>query len=359
MVMASRYSNGRPFPHAMKKRLKRMAVGSVILLTVAVCLGLALSLVARRLSLRRAERDFPAPGRLVEMDGRLSHVHCTGTGAPMILLESGLDVWGSTSWAGIRDELSEISRVCAYDRAGILWSEPRDDPRDAERLAGELHALLAAASEAPPFVMVGHSLGGVLVRVYDERYPGEAVGFVFVDPSHPEQNTRFPPELQERMALSDTDPAWLFRIVAPYRYFLDYFVDQPPTAETAYWWRSFPEGVLREKAAIAATFEQAGRTGSLGDRPLVVLSAGQGPSIPGVSAEANEAFKETLRKLHEELAALSDNSDHRIVEGSGHYVHQDQPQTVVSAIRDVVRAARNGAPVRREATEDRPDPVDQ
>ena len=123
-------------------------------------------------------------------------------------LESGLDDRGSWSWAGIQDELSQISRVCAYDRAGMLWSEPREGPRDAERIAGELHAILAAASEAPPYVMVGHSLGGLLVRVYDERYPGEALGFVFVDASHPEQERRFPAEVRELMKGAQSDPPW-------------------------------------------------------------------------------------------------------------------------------------------------------
>ena len=107
-----------------------------------------------------------------------------------------MDDRGSWGWDHLRDELSQVSRVCAYDRAGIIWSEPREGPRDAERIADELHALLVAASEAPPYVMVGHSLGGLLVRVYDGRHPGETVGFVFVDASHPEQDYRFPAEFR-------------------------------------------------------------------------------------------------------------------------------------------------------------------
>ena len=88
-----------------------------------------------------AERDFALPGRLVEFDGRRSHIYCTGQGSPTILLESGLDDRGSWGWDHLRAALSQVSRVCAYDRAGTIWSEPREGPRDAERIAGELHAL--------------------------------------------------------------------------------------------------------------------------------------------------------------------------------------------------------------------------
>lgn len=334
--------------HVVKRLLKRLIVGGGILIVVLAFLVLVVSLVVRQVAVRRAERDFPPPGRLVEIDGRLSHIYCTGSGLPTILLESGLDDRGSWSWAGIQDELSKISRVCAYDRAGMLWSEPRQGPRDAERIADELHAILAAATEAPPFVMVGHSFGALMVRVSDARYPGEAVGFVLVDPSHPEQERRFPAEVQELMKKGDSDPPWLFRILAPYRI----FTGERPTPRTAYWWRSFPEGVLGELAAADSIYEQATHTGSLGDRPLVVLSSGVSPTMPGVSQEGNAAMRRILLELKAELAGLSTNSDHRIVEGAGHYVHRDRPQAVVAAIRDVVTAVRESAQVRSGAAED-------
>lgn len=331
-----------------RTRLRRLVLGTGILLVSLVFLGLTASLVVRQVAVHRAKRDFPAPGRLLEVDGRLSHIYCTGRGSPIILLESGLDDRGSWSWAGIRDQLSQVSRVCAYDRAGIMWSEPRQSPRDAERIAGELHALLAAASEPPPYVLVGHSLGGLLVRVFDRRYPGEAAGFVFVDASHPEQDRRFPAELRQLIEKkkSEPDQRWLFRIIAPYRV----LVRERPTPRTAYWWRSFPEGVLAESQAVDAMSEQAGRTSTLGNRPVVVLTAGEPLTMPGVSAEGNAALRRTWMELHEELAGLSTNSDHRIVAGAGHYVHEDRPEAVVTAVRDVVTAVRERGPVRRFVT---------
>jgi pimeloyl-ACP methyl ester carboxylesterase len=328
----------------MKKWLRRLAV----LLISLLVLVLTASLIVRQVAIHRAKRDFPAPGRLIEVGGRLSHIYCTGQGSPTILLESGLDDRGSWSWVGIRDQLSQLSRVCAYDRAGLMWSEPRDGPRDAERIAGELHALLAAASEPPPYVLVGHSLGGLLVRVFDGRYPGEAAGFVFVDASHPEQDHRFPAELRHLIEKrkSEPDQRWLFRFIAPYRI----FAPERPTPRTAYWWRSFPDGVLAESRAIDAMSEQASRTTTLGNRPVVVLTAGVPLTMPGVSTEGNAAVRRTWVDLHGELAALSTNADHRIIDGAGHYVHEDRPEAVITAVRDIVAAVREPGPVRRVTT---------
>lgn len=155
--------------------------------------------------------------------------------------------------------------------------------------------------------------GGLLVRVFDRRYPGEAAGFVFVDASHPEQDRRFPAELRHLIEekKSEADRRWLFRMIAPYRI----FAPEGTTPRTAYWWRSFPDGV-----------------------PL---------TMPGVSAEGNAALRHTWVKLHEELAGLSTNSDHRVVEAAGHCVHEDRPEAVVTAVRDVVTAVRERGPVRR------------
>lgn len=301
------------------------------------------SLVARQVAVSRAERDFPPPGRLVEIDGRFSHIHCTGDGVPTIVLESGLDDRGSWSWATVQEELSRISRVCAYDRAGMLWSEPRAGPRDAERIADELHALLGAASETPPYVMVGHSFGGLYVRVFDDRYPGETTGFVFVDASHPEQEERFPAEVREMMrANSDENPRWLLRIFTPFRI----LTGERPTPRTAYWWRTFTEGVLAEAAADEAIYEQAARTGPLGDRAVIVLTSGMPMEMPGISETGNVAMGRVMLELHGELAALSTNSDHRVVDGAGHYIHRDRPDAVVAAVRDVVTAVREEGEVR-------------
>lgn len=329
--------------------IKRLTLGIGIIAVSLVLLLMVVSLVVRQIAVHRAERDFPAPGRLVDFDGATSHINCVGTGSPTIVLESGLDDQGSSGWAGIQRDLAEFSRVCSYDRAGFLWSEPREEPRDAERIGRELHTLLAAASEAPPYVMVAHSNAGLLVRVFDALFPGEVGGFVFVDASHPEQDRALPLEIRTQIEQRKAEPdhRWFFRVLAPYRI----FAPERTTPRTAYWWRSLPDGVMAEARSIDAMSAQAGRTGSLGERPVAVLSASVTRPLPGVSDEGIAAMQRVWLDLHAELAALSTNSDHRIVDGASHYIHKDQPASVVAAIRDVVTAVREEGTVRRETAE--------
>jgi pimeloyl-ACP methyl ester carboxylesterase len=318
----------------VKKWFRRLGI-CLAILVLTLLLAFAGSFAIPVFAARLAARDYPPPGRVYDINGRDAHIDCTGTGSPTVLLEAGLDTRGSLSWQGIRDDLSEVTRVCAYDRAGMMWSEAGDDPRDARQIAAELHDLVGAASESPPYVMVGHSLGGLLIRVYDQQYPAEVQGFVFVDASHPEQESRFPPEvrqLRQREGAYD----WLIRFVARYSFLVD-----RGRAESAYRWKSTPE-VLREADAADAMMEQARATGSLGDRPVIVLTAGRSDTIPGVSSEGNMEMRRSWAEMQEELAALSTRSEHRFVEGAGHFIHANRPQAVVTAIRDVLAAVRGG-----------------
>lgn len=119
------------------------------------------------------------------------HLYCTGRGTPIVLLESGL--WGdSEDWFKVQLEISKVTRVCSCDRTGMGFSDPRPDSRN---IANNLHALLTNAEEKPPYILVGHSLGGIHVRVYENLYPAEVVGMVLVDSGHPDQKSRLPPEM--------------------------------------------------------------------------------------------------------------------------------------------------------------------
>jgi pimeloyl-ACP methyl ester carboxylesterase len=243
------------------------------------------------------------------------------------------------------------TRVCSYDRAGILWSEPGPEPRDAKRIAEELHSLLTAASVAPPYVMVGHSLGGLLIRVYEQHFPGDVAGIVLVDSSHPEQFERYPPVVQRMVATGDS--ARPSRLATKFmmdsgvrRMRLRWMRAPPPTnAVQAYVWRSIPEGYYGELAARDVRSRQAAKVTSFGDRPLIVLTAGKVAPMPGVPDSVSAALYRTWVTLQDELAELSTNSVHRIVEGSTHYIQDDAPDAVVQAIGEVVESVRHGAPL--------------
>jgi len=276
---------------------------------------------------------------MIEFDGARSHLHCVGEGSPTVVFEAGLDIGGSWAWRSVQDDIAATTRACAYDRAGILWSDPRDGPRDGHRIASELHALLAAANEPGPYVMVGHSLGGQLVRVYDHDYEGEVAGVVLVDSSHPEQERRMPPELRAE----PPSPIVERFLVATGIERLGRGTSRD--APQAHAMTSVLE-IIGEEEALDDIAGQASRAQTLGTRPLVVLTAGIDGLAPDVSAQTRVAFAEAKLEMQRELAALSTNSDHRVVPDARHYIQFDDPAAVIAAIEDVVAAVRTGATVR-------------
>lgn len=161
--------------------LRRLLMTLITLIVCAALFGAGFQTYATH----RDEQRFPPPGRLVDVGGHRLHIDCRGDGSPMILLESGGQLW-SSGWRHIHNDLGSDHRVCAYDRSGLGWSEAGPAPYDAEQAVRELHALLDAAGEERPFVYVGHSLGGMLARVFHHRYPGELAAAVYIDSGEPE-----------------------------------------------------------------------------------------------------------------------------------------------------------------------------
>src|SRR6266542_6487257 len=130
------------------------------------------------------QRAYPPPGQLVDVGGYKLHISCSGTGSPTVILEAGL-ANPSSIWGWIQPEVAKSTRVCAYDRAGVGWSDPGPEPRDAQHIATELHCLLQNAGIPRPYILVGWSYGGLYVRMYAGTYPDEVAGMVLLDSSHP------------------------------------------------------------------------------------------------------------------------------------------------------------------------------
>ena len=330
--------------------MKRLAIGLMAILLLALLTGL----IYEQWSRYTVAQTFLPPGTLIQVNGKFSHLQCSGEGSPTVILEAGLDNAGSQVWETVRPEISQLSRVCAYDRAGIMWSDRGDRPRDADQIATELHDLLAAAAEPPPYVLVGHSLGGPLIRVFTHRFHDEVVGLVFVDSSHPEQTERLPSEVlvhqqkSLRLLLKGIAAFGILRLNTPAPSGV-----LPPLVEAAvngYLPQSI-EGITEESAVMETIFDQAQQTGPFDDLPVVVLSAGKlpDPLPPWISQEAGTQMQKVWAELQNELAALSTNIDHRVIIGASHYIQWDDPAAVITAVSDVVTAHREGTPVRRAA----------
>src|SRR5918995_1161770 len=158
-------------------------IGKAILWLVVTLLVLAVvGAIYQAIATERAERAYPPPGEMVDVGGYSLHINCVGQGSPTVVLDGGSGEM-SADWVRVQREVSDTTRVCAYDRAGMGWSEMGPDPRDAKRITSELHTLLSKAGIEAPYVLVGHSFGGMYMQTYAARYPDEVAGVALVDSS--------------------------------------------------------------------------------------------------------------------------------------------------------------------------------
>ena len=274
-------------------------------------------------------KAYPPPGQLVDVGGHRLHLNCTGTGSPTVVIEAGLGDW-STSWAGsVQPEVAKTTRVCTYDRADLGWSDAAALPSDAAQFAGELHTLLQNANVPGPYVMVGHSLGGFIVRIFAYDYASEVAGVVLVDSMNPKQVTE---SLSNKLALVSSLEAALARVgVGQLLMKLPAIAQSIPPGQEAYYPLLFRpqtfQTTANEYRELPASATEAAAVTSFGDLPLIVLTA-ELNNNPGWPEWQNE------------LLQLSSNSQHLIAENSGHSIQVDEPDAAVSAILKMVELVR-------------------
>ena len=157
-----------------------LAVAALIVLLILI------AVIVESIRSSRDLKAFPARGELVDIGGRSLHLDCRGEGSPTVVIDAGAQDW-STGWQRPQTALAEHTRVCTYDRAGLGWSDSSPEPLDGHHMVEDLHRLLETAGVETPVVLVGHSLGGMLNRIYYERYPEEVAGVVLLEPGDPDQ----------------------------------------------------------------------------------------------------------------------------------------------------------------------------
>jgi sugar lactone lactonase YvrE/pimeloyl-ACP methyl ester carboxylesterase len=332
----------------MMRWVKRIALIVGGLIVVSVLAGASYEQIMRW----RAAREFPAQGRLIDIGGRRMQIDCRGSGTPIVVFEAGLDSIGSLSWSAVHDAVAATTRACAYSRAGIMWSEPRAGKFEPDSVARDLHALLVAAGERAPFVMVGHSLGGPYIMNFTRLYPQEVAGLVFVDASHPEQLERMAQAAGKKMdmgkgMLKTADAlSWtgIPRLVETHTV-NPTIPAQAKLAEDAYFSRSL-SSALQELESLDATLSAAGRLRQLEDRPMVVLTATK--PYPAATLKAMQMTTEqglriqaAWKEMHNEEASWSHRSRHELVPNATHYIQFDRPDVVIAAVREVVADIRS------------------
>ncbi|MBE0669968.1 MAG: alpha/beta hydrolase [Anaerolineales bacterium] len=322
------------------KWMKRMLTGLLIFVLVLV----ALTWVAGSIAKNSLAAQYPAPGKLVDVGGYRMHIHCIGEGSPAVVMEAGLNDF-SVQWSAVQAEIGQFARVCVYDRAGFGWSEASPHPRTVETMVSELHTLLQNAEVEAPYVMVGHSFGGIVVREFTHQYPNEVAGMLLVDSAHEQHFVRIPAfaTLTEAMASQFKLFATLnsFGIMAlspaqiPARGLEGEALEQYRAllATTDY----FNTAVI-ESSSFLAEFGNGPiqKLKSLGNLPLIVLTRGLPDSLPILSEQENAQYDATWHQLQFELVGLSSNSKQVMAQHSGHYIQLDEPNLVVDAVRELV-----------------------
>lgn len=292
-----------------------------VLVVGATLAGLAgVGATAQHVTMARADAAFPMPGRTVEVDGRAVHVHATGdTDADRtVVLISGLGA-PATAWAWVQDVLDDDAHVVSYDRAGLGWSDPADGAVDPARTVADLHAALEAVEAPEPYVVVGHSLGGHIARLYADTHPEQVEGVVLLDPSHEDQFVGAP-ELQAQLdqthlmirLTSAASRLGLTTLVNPLGAAAAGLPDDVADHYSAL--IGSPRGIDGAAAEMGAidVFTEAVRGTTLPDVPLRVVSAGTAQGGP------QEVVDRQVR-LHASMTELSDDARHDILSDADHY----------------------------------------
>jgi pimeloyl-ACP methyl ester carboxylesterase len=238
------------------------------------------------------------------IEGHKLYLHCLGSGSPTAIFEAGFNDTGET-WAVVQAEVAKFTQACAYDRAGLGRSDPGLESPTSLQVVYLLHKLLADAGLRGPYVLVGHSLGGQYIRVYADLYPEEVAGLVLVDSSHPDQ-------------------FWRSAEVLP--------PESPDESESTRFYREWFTTAQRDSTVKPRLYEP----GSMGDVPLVVLTALHKERAEDLAEGLSEKLDLIWVELQEEMGMMSTNSTHIMLEESGHFIQHDAPEVIIESILGII-----------------------
>ena len=313
------------------------------LLVYPVIAVMGLAAVSAGLETVREHRDgsaYPMAGELIDVGGHRLHLHCTGSGSPTVVLQpGGGDMSSAMGW--VAPAVSAHTRVCVYDSAGRGWSDPAEDTQDGSQMMTDLHTLLHRGGVPGPYVLAGHSFGGLYVRIFAAQYPDEVAGMVLIDstgahvPASTSPQSWGPDDILARVSVLASSSARLGvgRLFGLGYGSLPQQSDDEVRAKLAA--STSLRSTVDEYIQASASEHEAASLVDFGDKPLVVLTAGDGTD-------------EAWRAAQDETATLSTNSVHRVVEGAVHadlVLVQSDAAVTAQAINDVVSSVRSGRPL--------------
>jgi pimeloyl-ACP methyl ester carboxylesterase len=277
----------------------------------------------------RDRKNNPPRGQLVDVGGYRLHLYCIGSGQPTVLLDAG-GFDSLEQWKSVQPQVAAFTRVCSYDRPGFGWSDASPNPQTAKQIAAELHAALNRAGITGPFVVVGHSIAGLYVRLFAAEFPGEVVGMLLDDSVHPVEFDQFPAHFPNHPflfgALRLTAPFGVPRLIHSCKQ----SAAKPDCAR-------FVQTLLKGLDDVKTSYLQARNLGPL-NVPLIVLA--HDPDIGLDKRKRDQELETAWSKWQQDLAGLSATSQLIVVKGCGHEIQTDNPGMVTDAIRQLLGSAR-------------------
>jgi len=309
----------------------------------------------------------PKPiGKLVDIGGYRLHIDVKGTGSPAVICIAGATAF-SIDWALVVPEISKITKVVTYDRPSLAWSDPGPMPRTFQQDIFELHSLLQKSGVKPPYILMGHSLGGIIARLFEKKYPDEVKGLILIDATSEDTKLFMNGKIQRLRELSQN------RAVPPVKTEVDSSTRVPSLKELNEMWKMTgepkiespfdrlpsrlqqqriwalrqPKVLLADNGSFwaeefAALYADSSYT--LGTKPVYVLSSGRDAFAKTMDSSMRTVWLEKLQQK-EAMANLSTNSKHIITTRSGHEIHLTEPELVINAVKEVVAAVRTGKPL--------------
>ncbi len=320
-------------------------------ISVAICILLLLALSFWNLAAAKLlHHRNPVPGDFYAVDGLQMHIDCSGTGSPAVVMEAAASAPWSL-WRKVQPELSQITRVCSYDRAGHGWSEPRKGPRDAETIVRELHSLLDKAGVQRPFVLVGHSAGGLYVREYAREFPSDVVGVALIESSSPRQIDELPgfrasyekDKQDAKLELwEDRLRVWSGweRLIGQCHVNAEKFPGWAGQYDAMACRPDYVDTDECELNYFEESSKQAGRLTSFGRIPLLIIT--RDPDFREGISPRGVAQIPVWEREQEGSKSLSPLNWRVIARQSGHMVPLDRPEVIVTEMTNLIAYLRGG-----------------
>lgn len=315
---------------SLRQRLSR--TGRVVALVV---IGLLIvGSIYQYLAERRDLRLNPPPGNLVDVGGYRLHLYCIGSGSPTVVIEAGSNDF-SVGWRDIQSEIAQETQACTYDRSGMGWSDDDGEIPLPSHIANNLQAVLVNAEVEPPYLLVGHSWGGILIREFAARYPELVAGLIFVDSSHENQYLGRSDEPEELPVafIRYCQAVSFVGITRALRLRGDPWLDDPQSGAMALYRTHSCAAQLRRRYAASLSMAQSAPPRDLGELSIRVLTRGVADDPTDMSPE-DVVWEETWLSLQSELANLSSDSSHLVVAGATHFIQWNRPEVIVETIEE-------------------------